>query len=148
MRMVALDAMLRRAAINRLVAQSHIARLRNGAIAHHAPAAPILLDVSTEPLANAAALTRAFPRARIGASAMDGVANLGFAAFGFNQSAADFDGSLAPGGAFAIVAAHDLTELADALRATGLRVTARTHLGGLGHSLAGVKPVAGPQEGA
>lgn len=146
--MMGLDATLRRMAVNRLLAQSHIARLRDGAIAHHAPAAPILLDASADPLANTAALTRAFPRSRIGVHAVKGSANLGFAAFGFDQSALEFSSALAPGGAFAIVATHDMTEMAAALQAAGLRVTARSHFGGFGQSLAGVKPVAGPHEGA
>lgn len=140
--MTGLDQLLRRAGVNRLLAQAHIARIRDGKIAHHAPATPVLVDASRRPLDNLASLTNAFPRATLGVSPPANGAHLCFAAFALDRSPDDFAFNLAPGGAFAIVAFHDLTHEEVALKAAGLTVTRRTHAAGLGHSLAGVKPVA------
>lgn len=142
MHMLGLDTVLRRAAVDRLLAQSHIARIRGGEIAHHAPAAPVLFDASPDALANLTHLTRAFPRADMRAAPAPQSAHLGFATFGLDRSAEAFAACLCPGGAFAVLATHDLSPLMAELRQAGLTVTARRHWGGLGHSLAGVKPVA------
>lgn len=143
-----LDGVLRRAACDRLQAQSQIARIRDGKIAHHAPALPVLYDASPVPAANEHALARRFARAtRVTAPPAEG-ADLVFAAFGMAIAPVDFAAVLRPQAAFVIVCTTDLTDLAADLKNAGLTVTHRRHLAGFGQSLAGVKPIAAPHDRA
>lgn len=141
-RLIGLDRVLIRRGVDRLLAQSHIARIRNGQIAHHAPAAPLLLDASANPLPHVQVLTQAFQRAKLSASVQNGAAQLVFAAFGSDQDMPELAAALCPGGAFAMVSFQPLDDLASEAKAASLTVTKRRHWGGLAHSIAGFKPIA------